>query len=487
MAFTKTPGQSTYQTKHISLLKEINSRASGFAKDVEHLNVFFDVTKNKLTGENTYDIYPRPGLTTLSATLQSSTVRQVYYWEAQERIYVWVDDDIQIVNPTTGAIITTISSALGTSTGEVGVTEFLYDDGTVKLVFTDGVSLKTIDTSHTVVASADGDLPTPMATSIVFLDGYLFVIKAGTYDIYNSDLNNPLAWTAGNFISSEMVPDPLSKIAKLNNYIVALGTSSIEYFWDAAEASGSPLNRNDTPVKFNGFLGGLAQHGNKLYFIGNPTESGPSIFVLEDFKIKELGNEALRRQLESVTTAYTSWVGAIISVQGHTFYTLTAGTYTYVIDVDNNLWSRWAYQGADKLHIKFAVNVKTTSTYKSVVYIDTQTTLQKFDPATVQDDAVSYTYTMISDLVEFDSYNQKTMNRLTIVGDRPSADTTMSVSWSDDDYQSFSTARTVNLNQELPCIRQLGKFRRRAFKLTCNPTVPFRIRFLEADINLGNS
>lgn len=487
MAFTKTPDKSTYQTKPLFLMKEYASRSSGFSKDPDYLNVFFEITKNKTTNENVYDIFCRPGIATFSASLQSTVVRQVYYWESQEKYFIWIDDDIQVVDGTSGAILTTVTAALGTSSGDVAVTEFLYDDGTVKLVFTDGTSLKTIDSAYTVVASADVDLPTPMKVSLVFMDGYLFVIKAGTFDIYNSDLNDPLAWTAGNYISSELLPDPLSHLAKLNNYLLAFGTSSIEYFWDSAEASGSPLSRNDTPVKFNGFLGGLATIGNKIYFIGNNNESFPSIFVLEDFKIKEVPNESLQRQLEATTTAYTSYSGCIVAILGHHFYVLTAGDYTYVIDVTTGLWTRWAFTGTNKLHIKFASNSKTSTTYIPVIYISGQQVLHKFNSSITTDAGSSYTWTVTTGNEDFDSYNQKVINRLTVYGDRPASDTTMSISWSDDDYQTFNSAQTVNLNQELPCIYQCGSFRRRAFKLTCTPTVPFRIRYLELDINLGNS
>jgi hypothetical protein len=489
MAFTKAPSQSTYQTKPIMLMKEYDSRAAGFAKDVDYLNVFFEITKNKTTQENMFDIWPRPGTADFSSALQSTNVRQVYYWEAQQQYYVWVDDDLQIIN-SSGTITTTLTSVLGTSTGTVGVTEFLYDDGSVKLVFTDGTSLKTIDTANTIVACADADLPTPLATSMVFLDGYLFVLKSGTADIYNSDLNDPLTWTPGDFITAEMLPDSLITISRLNNYLVAFGSSSVEYFWDAANVAGSPLQRNDTPVKLNGYLGGLAQYGNRLFYLGNNTEGTPNLFVLEDFKIKELGNESLRRQLEltSTATSYATWNAVVSSVNGHAFYIITAGdSYTYSIDIETSLWSRWAHAANTNFPISFSANSKTSAAYIPVVYLVGGTVLRKFTTTTTTDAGTSYSYQIVTGLEDFDSYNHKTINRLTVYGDRPTADTTMTITWTDDDYQTYNTGQTVNLNQELPCIYQCGGFRRRAHKLTCSPTVPFRIRYLEADINLGNS
>lgn len=487
MAFSNDPRQSTYQEKETYLLKEQNSRAAGYSKDIDYVNIFFEVTKNKLTGENSYDIFFRPGLVAFSSALQSTNVRQVYYWENRQKYYVWIDDDIQIVNGSTGAVETTLTGALGTSSGSVGVAEFLYDDGTVKLVFTDGSSLKTIDSSNTIVASTSPDKPASILTSMVFIDGYLFVVKADTAEIYNSNLNDPLAFTAGDFITAEMKADKVVYLAPLNNYIVAFGTDSIEYFWDAANATGSPLQRNDTPVKFNGFLGGLAQTGNKIYFVGNTNENFPSLFMLEDFKIQEVGVDSLRRQLEANTSPYSEYLGNIVSVQGHIFYILTADQYTYTIDTENNLWVRWASTSGTTLPIKYSANGKTLSTYYPVVYVSGRQYLDKFDKTTCLDYGVPYIAAITTGLEDYDTYNEKSMGRLIIVGDRPSINTNVYLSWTDNDYQSFSNVRVVNMNQYVPDVQQLGSFRRRAFKLTCQPTVPFRIRYFKCSINIGAS
>lgn len=487
MAYSQDPRQSTYQDREVFLLKEYNSRDSGFAKDIDYVNVFFEVTKNKTTGENTYNVFFRPGLTQFSAVLQSTNVRQIYYWEERQKYYVWVDSAIQIVNGTTGVVEATIAGALGTSSGPVGVTEFLYDNGDVKLVFTDGTSLKTIDSANTIVASTSPDKPATILTSMVFIDGYLFVVKADTADIYNSNLNDPLAFTAGDFISAEMKADKLSYLAALNNYLVAFGSSSIEYFWDAANATGSPLQRNDTPIKFNGFLGGLAQTGNKIYFVGNTNENFPSVFVLEDFKIQEVGEDNLRRQLEANTSSYSNYAGNIVAVNGHIFYVLTADQYTYVVDVETNLYTRWTGIATTTLPVLYSANGKTSTTYYPVVYVQGSQYLDKFNKNTCLDYGLSYTATIVTGLEDFDSYHEKSMGRLVVVGDRPTVNTDVSLSWTDDDYQTYSTPRTINMNQYVPDLQQLGFFRRRAFKLSCQPTVPFRIQYFKVSINIGAS
>jgi hypothetical protein len=79
------------------------------------------------------------------------------------------------------------------------------------------------------------------------------------------------------------------------------------------------------------------------------------------------------------------------------------------------------------------------------------------------------------------------MHRLSILGDRPSSSSSISVSWSDNDYGTFSTARTIDLKQDLASTYQLGSFRQRIFKFTYSDNYPMRIQNIEVDINKGTT
>jgi hypothetical protein len=487
MAFTKTPAQSTYQTEQIKLLHSMDSRDGLATKDLDYLNCFVDIVQNKAAKDNDYHVVKRDGLTAYGPTLQSANVRGLHYWEDQNKIFVAVDDDIQVINATTGATITTLTTFFGTSSGTVGFAEFLYDDNTVKIVATDGTTLKTIDSSNTVVAGADADMPVPHLPYPIFLDGYLFLAKSNTADIYNSDLNDPLAYTSGNFLASEMFPDTINRIAKLNNYLVAFGTYSIEYFWDAANESGSPLQRNDTPVKLTGFMGGFAQHGNKIYFVGNTSTGTPEVYVLEDFKFNAVSTPTIRRYLASLSASTVSIIGNIISHNGRDFYVLNVGSLTYCMDLETQLWTRLAYQGNANFTCEHAIAVKDDTTQLCVVYLNSLTTLLKFSPSVYQDNSSNFTVRIVTDTQMFDSYNRKTMSKFIVYADRPTSSANLLVYYTDDDYQTYSTARTIDLNQEYPSLTRLGTFRRRAFKLEFASNHPLRIHYLEVKLNLGTA
>ena len=80
-----------------------------------------------------------------------------------------------------------------------------------------------------------------------------------------------------------------------------------------------------------------------------------------------------------------------------------------------------------------------------------------------QDAGLPITYSSRSQKLDGGSSNIKTMRRLVLVGDQV-ADTAF-VRWSDDDYQTYSTFRVVDLSKDLPQILRLGAFRRRALEI----------------------
>ena len=498
MPNTRVPVNNTYQTQQVPLIKELNSRSINTNKDDDFVNCFPELVMNRLTKDDHFHLIKRSGSTQFIASTDSGGVRGMYYWKDQSEIYVSILNKMYVYNADTGALITTLAAIFGTTTGKVGFTEFLYDTGVTKLVVTDGTTLSTIDTAHTVVPNVDADMPVHVPEPL-FLDGYIFVLKVNTADVYNSDLNDPLAWTAGNFITAEMFADRASHIAKINNYMLIFGAKSIEYFWDAGITPGSPMQRNDTPVKLNGIYGGMAQFGNRIYFVGNQSESEPDVFMLEDFKITNVGNGAIRRHLASLTGTWATELQAgVISIDGHNFYVLDTGTATYalILDVGNapymmsmdvNLWFRLIYQNGTRFNISNVLNIGTAGNYKSIFTLDTGQAIYKFDPSLYQDNGTNFTASVVTEHLDFDTYNQKTMSQLIVWADRPPGTAPILVQWTDDDYQTYNTGLSVDLNQEYAQIQRLGRFRRRAFKLTYTNNQPMRLKLLEVDVNIGST
>lgn len=492
MAYTKAPTQDTYSSERVSLFREIATRDGGLSgRDEDYVNVFMEVIKQTKTGDQRRFVMKRSGTVTAVASVSPSAIRGLYFWADEDKLFYCVGRNIYVYVVSTSTS-TTLTNVFATSTGEVGFCEFLYDNGSVKLVASDGTAvtgLVTIDTANTVVTSSDVDIPTHKV-NLVFLDGYLFLAESNTANIWNSDLNDPLVFTAATFISTEMEADKVLRIAKLNNYIIVFGKTSIEYFWDAANpAPDSPLQRNDTPIKINTYLAGFSVYGNTVYYIGTDASGQPDVFMLKDFKIESIGTPTISRYLNTVTDILSTWVGTIVSFQGHTFYLINAGSNkSWAIDVDTGLVTRFAFQSQNVFDISAATNVVSTSNARTYFTLDNNTSnIYKFDESVYQDVGVNFTCTVLTEATDFGTMNRKTMHRLSLIGDRPTSNSNIGVQWSDDDYQTYSPTRLINLNQDLPSTGQLGVFRQRVFKLSYTDNFPLRLQDIEVDINKGNT
>lgn len=488
MAFSKAPTQDTYSSQNISLVNNLNWRDGGGSKDEDYLNVFIENINNKSLDEKRKYLLKRAGSAIVVNSLGLATIRGMYFWADQAKLFVAVDNDFHSIDANTG-FVTSITNPFSTTTGYVGFCEYLYDTNTTVVIVTDGTTLLKIDSANTVTPCVDADLPTPHLPYPVFLDGYLFLVKTNTADIYNSNLNDPMSWTAGDLLSAEMEGDWIKRIAKINNYLIAFGTNSIEYFWDAGNSPGSPLQRNDTPIKINSYLGGFAQYGNEIIYIGRNAGGQPDVFLLKDFKIENIGSNTVTRYLNSTTDGSNAWHGNVVAFQGHVFYVLRAGTTkTFFCDLDSKFWSRLGWQGTSVFNMTHAVTVQNATTIQSYFCFTTSNAIvYKFSDTLYQDDSVNFNCIIKTMPEAFGTWNRKTVHRLTFIGDDPGANSNLLVQWSDDDYQTYNTGLNINLHADIPCIRRLGLFRERSYKLTYTDNYPFRARELEIDINKGNS
>ncbi len=488
MAYSKTPTGDTYSQEDINISREVTSRQNDplGLKDEIFINSFVEVIKDKRIGDQRIFAYKRAGSGTYITPPISGTIRGSYYWKDAGFFVYAIDTNVYLYNISSGVTIT-CAAVFATGTSSVGFTTFLYDSAAVVLIATNGTTLVKIDTVGTVTACTDPDLPSPHIPKPLFIDGYLILVKTSSASIYNSDLNDPMLWTAGNVLDAEMEGDLILDIEKLNNYLVVFGSSTIEYFWDAGIATGSPFKRNDTPVKINGFIGGLAKAGNAIYYIGYNVNNAVDVFKLQDFTIEAVGSDTVRRYVASLASTDYPITGYVVANLGHTFYLVTGGARTFVYDINEKFWSKWAYQQNDSFPLSTASTIIASSGNITVFSIPGSNVLYKFDNSLYQDSGVSFTVTIMSEASDFGTMNRKTMGRLSIVGDRPSADSNVTISISDDDFQSFYGNYSINMNQDIPSYWRLGSFRQRIIKLTYTDNYPMRIQKFQVTINKGRT
>lgn len=198
---------------------------------------------------------------------------------------------------------------------------------------------------YTVTQITDADYPSNTTRGCAFLDGKFFVM-APNGDIYQSATEDASSWSALEFIGSQIEPDEGVYLAKVDNYIVAFKGWSTEFFYDAANASGSIL----APVQNSAFKVGCASDASvkemagTVVWMGKTKDGfGRGIFRLKGTSPEKISTGQVDKILnaDSLATVY-SWS---CNVGSHMLYGLTLVTtgVTLVYDFTTDIWSFFTY------------------------------------------------------------------------------------------------------------------------------------------------
>lgn len=198
---------------------------------------------------------------------------------------------------------------------------------------------------YTVTQITDADYPLNTTRGAAFLDGRFFAM-AQNGDIYQSALENAASWSATEFIGSQIEPDSGVYLAKFNNYIVAFKNWSTEFFYDAANPTGSILS----PVQNAAFKVGCASEDSvkemagTIVWMGQTRDGfGRGMFLLKGTNPDKISTPQIDKILnaDSLATVY-SWS---CNVGSHMLYGITLVTtgITLVYDFTSQLWSYFTY------------------------------------------------------------------------------------------------------------------------------------------------
>lgn len=214
---------------------------------------------------------------------------------------------------------------------------------------TDGVSAPTRVTD----ADMPGNDGVSMIRGAVNLDGYLFVcnIDGKIFNCANDDITT---WAATDFITAEREADLGIYLGKHKDHVVYFGTRSIEFFYNAANTSGSPLTgRSDIfyEVKCR-HPNAVVEDGEVIYFVGQPQGQRRGVYVLENFGIRKLSNDFIDEKLAGRTFTdpditsinnleKTVWLSVIETPRDGKILMLTSGGETWVMEMTTGQWCTW--------------------------------------------------------------------------------------------------------------------------------------------------
>jgi hypothetical protein len=495
MAYSGSPVFQTYKTVKVSFDKTPTYRSGNLSiqRDSNLINCYYD----RISQENErreVHIKKRPGLrdtaypmskvTPTTDSLRGSfydAVSNSFFWSVNNKVYATVPPS------TTVRTVCTLT----TSTGYVGFCDFLAaGTSTRNVIISDGIELW-VDNFTTATKVTDVDLPSPHIPQPMSLDGYVFLAKTNTGDVYNCVNDTPLSWQAGDFISTEMSSDYVVKLAQCRSYLVVFGKNSMEMFWDAAVASGSPMKRNDNGYRDVGYISSMCQIGNILYFVGQDQAKNISVYQLDGFKLDRISDEVVDRTLQNITSednvksqAFLDKNGYSLSVDGHNFYCVTSTQATWLYDIDEKMWYEWRASDNTPLAIEGAFNMFNGAQYLALYG---KSNFSLMAPDLYQDFGTNFKMSLTTTNDVFETFNWKIAHRVMLDCDMHNylGVSNVVLKWSDNDWADGGTAgRNINVFGSSPQLHRCGKFRNRSFRLEYSDNYPLRVQGLSLDINV---
>lgn len=381
----------------------------------------------------------------------------------------------------------------------------------------------------TLVAISDSDFPgnipnVSIAGGGAVLDGTLYVMDTEGL-IYGSDINDPTGWDALNVIGVTREQDTGVYLTKHHDHIVAIGVKSIEFFYNNANAVGSPLERRSDISYRTGATDRKSVYntGDHIYFFGAERTGTTGLFEVTQFSLAKISNDTIDTYM-AITRARTKFdfliSGATVGDHRLVFVTSLAPNsttswipqYTLVYDADNQVFTEFETSVADITAFSVVATTERSSVdlrEATLIFIsgdigffdltfgklDSYGAQEYVDPDYIvfqddyiqdigQDETVPMEMILLFGEGDLSTVTNKFGYRLSVVGTTTSTGEDQEpiyISWTDDHYRTFSAERELDtgLNRSLT---RLGKFRRRAHKLRYVGQDVLRIEALEMDL-----
>ncbi len=277
------------------------------------------------------------GLSTL-VDLGGSQVRALMPFNS--KLYAIVDNTVYLVTVAADKMSAT-SSSIGTINAGSG--RISWARNPTQIMFVTGGTKGYIITASTdtLAEITDGDFTG--GVMVDFIDSYFVYNTPDASTMYSTTINNGTSVSALDVATAEGSPDLLKGLIAYKKEIWALGETSIEVWYNAANVTGFPFSVRDGALID---LGTSAPHSacranNNLLWL----DDRRFVIQVSGYTPTIVSNPAISAKFQSYTTVSDAF-GFAFKDRGHFFYQLTFPTEgkTWVYDLDNKAWHERSYR-----------------------------------------------------------------------------------------------------------------------------------------------
>jgi len=216
------------------------------------------------------------------------------------------------------------------------------------------------------------------------LDGYAFYLNTDNR-IYNSTPGVYQTVLSTDYITPESFADTAIFLGRIKNYLVAVSTNSIEFFYTTTQVTGSPLApakeyviTSDSPI----LRGSVAIINDVIFFA---TRDG--FYKVEGFKLSSISSIGFNASVQGTLNSVYLYAQGF-SVADKAFYSIIKDTSSmWVYDITEDIWYIWSGFNFSYTRAIFAGRVQSISRTGIMGYVDSGVSrirLRKFNILTTQ-------------------------------------------------------------------------------------------------------
>ena len=401
------------------------------------------------------------------------------------------------LSTSTGPVSLLPGPPLGGWAGNPTVPILMIYDGTYGYFYSPGgiyTGLNQLGTSNNFTTN-------PIVPGFVFADSYFYIMDAYGNIWGTQNQNDPRYWPVLDVIVAGNEPSPGVALAKQLAYVVAFKQNSIQVFYTAggiATTEGSPLQNIPEAQIPLGCMNGNTVAGidEVLLWVTFNGVLSPQVARMTNLSTRICSTPAVERILSNISWARISTPDVFaytMKIAGHRFYVLTSipAQSTLVYDIDQNYWSFWTNSNpAAANYWPFIGSVALPAVGDLSPQLVTQSIanggIYPIDGAYIYPNDLNQSTTVDIYTPNFDAGvdRRKMLNMMRFNADQTPG-SLLQVRHSDDDYQSWSNFRTVDLGLERPFLKNEGTFRRRAYHIRHAAQTSLRIKSVDLTMDIG--
>jgi len=358
----------------------------------------------------------------------------------------------------------------------------------------------------------DVNYPAATVPGAVWLDGTYYVMDTSA-NIRGSNLNDVTTWNPLNSIQAQIEPDAAIVLARQLSYVLAFKSSSVEVFYNAGNATGSPLARQ-TGSKLNygcANAATLQELDGALIWVGASKNGKQVVLRLENLTPTIVSTPAVERLLTGSSPAFM-W-SFTLTIPGHSFYIIndSLSKVSLVYDTVEKLWYIWTTQSGINLpfytsavtygaaftcYVGGGTNQGGIATGPSGVYsVQLTGTDYSFTASNTID--TPFNFDIYTSIFDGKTRRRKYLKVLDVVADVPmvtwdssnqpalQSKGLLQIRHSDNGYKTWSNFRSIDLTLNRPRLLDCGTFISRSYHLRYKVNTPLLLQAIEMQVEEG--